>query len=67
MKTDNNDVQASLLVYKTDSNSDTGARLHQKRIGVGFFSDTLQMAGNIGPDRIYWQGTVGGMVRIAPE
>lgn len=53
--------------YFTAVNPDTGATLYQKRIGGGFFSDTLQMAGNIGPDRIYWQGTVGGMVRIAPK
>jgi len=53
--------------YFTTVDPETGATLYQKRIGGGFFSDTLQMAGNIGPDQIYWQGTVGGMVRIAPE
>lgn len=53
--------------YFTAIDPDTGATLYQKRIGGGFFSDTLQMAGNIGPDRVYWQGTVGGMIRIAPE
>lgn len=53
--------------YFTAVDPQTGATRYQKRIGGGFFSDTLQMAGNIGPDRIYWQGTVGGMVRIAPK
>lgn len=53
--------------YFTSVDPETGAVLYQKRIGGGFFSDTLQMAGNIGHDRVYWQGTVGGMVRIAPK
>jgi len=53
--------------YFTALDPDTGATLYQKRIGGGFFSDTLQMAGNIGKDRVYWQGTVGGMIRISPK
>lgn len=53
--------------YFTALNPETGTTLYQKRIGGGFFSDTLQMAGNIGPDQIYWQGTVGGMIRISPK
>lgn len=53
--------------YFTAIDPETGATLYQKRIGGGFFSDTLQMAGNIGEDRVYWQGTVGGMIRISPK
>lgn len=53
--------------YFTAVDPETGNTLYQKRIGGGFFSDTLQMAGNIGPDQIYWQGVVGGMIRIAPK
>lgn len=53
--------------YFTSVDPDTGATLYQKRIGGGFFSDTLQMAGNIGEEQVYWQGTVGGMIRISPK
>jgi hypothetical protein len=53
--------------YFTSIDPDTGATLYQKRIGGGFFSDTLQMAGNIGEEQVYWQGTVGGMIRISPK
>jgi hypothetical protein len=40
--------------------------MKQTRIGSGLFSDTLQMAGNIGINGVYWQGTLSGIVRIAP-
>lgn len=53
--------------YFTALDPETGATLYQKRIGGGFFSDTLQMAGNIGKDRVYCQGTVGGIIRIGPK
>jgi len=53
--------------YFTSIDPETGATLYQKRIGGGFFSDTLQMAGNIGDEQVYWQGTVGGMIRISPK
>lgn len=53
--------------YFTALNPETGMTMYQKRIGGGFFSDTLQMAGNIGPEQVYWQGTVGGMIRISPK
>lgn len=46
--------------------SDTGNVLKQHEIGWGFFADTLQMAGNIGINGVYWQGTISGVVRIAP-
>ncbi|MFT3859332.1 MAG: hypothetical protein QM742_18115 [Aquabacterium sp.] len=45
----------------------TGATLASSRIGQGLFADTLQMAGNIGLGRVFWQGTVGGVVRVAPR
>ncbi|MFO8048498.1 MAG: hypothetical protein R6U29_05635 [Desulfosudaceae bacterium] len=53
--------------YFTVIDSDSGAVLKQTRIGCGLFSDTLQMAGNIGINGVYWQGTLSGIVRIAPE
>ena len=53
--------------YFTSIDPETGATLYQKRIGGGFFSDTLQMAGNIGVEQVYWQGTVGGMIRVSPK
>ncbi|MBL4796161.1 MAG: hypothetical protein JKY50_01970 [Oleispira sp.] len=64
-----NSPKATLVdsFYFTALNPDTGITLYQKYIGGGFFSDTLQMAGNIGPDQVYWQGTVGGMIRISPR
>lgn len=46
---------------------DTGVTLSSSRIGQGLFADTLQMAGNIGLARVFWQGTVGGVVRVAPR
>jgi hypothetical protein len=52
--------------YFTVIDSDTGAVMKQTRIGSGLFSDTLQMAGNIGINGVYWQGTLSGIVRIAP-
>jgi len=45
----------------------TGAVLKQTRIGSGFLSDTLQMAGNIGLMGVYWQGTLSGIIRISPR
>ncbi|VFQ42794.1 hypothetical protein [Desulfoluna butyratoxydans] len=35
-----------------------------EKIHFGLFGDTLQMAGNIGQDGVYWQGTLSGVVRI---
>jgi len=46
---------------------ETGVTLSSSRIGQGVFADTLQMAGNIGLGRVFWQGTVGGVVRVAPR
>lgn len=43
----------------------SGVVLKHSKIGSGFFMDTLQMAGNVGQDGVYWQGTVGGVLRIS--
>lgn len=45
---------------------ETGDVKAQTDMGSGFFSDTLQMAGNLGPGLVYWQGTISGVVRISP-
>jgi hypothetical protein len=45
---------------------ETGSVLQQTQTGSGPFADTLQMAGNIGRNGVYWQGTLGGIVRISP-
>ncbi len=45
----------------------TGAVLKQTQTGAGFFADSLQMAGNAGLDGVFWQGTVSGVVRVAPR
>ncbi|WP_438485545.1 hypothetical protein [Streptomyces sp. S186] len=37
------------------------------RLGTGFVFDTLQMAGNATAGGVWWQGTVTGVVRIAPR
>ncbi|MDJ0762301.1 MAG: hypothetical protein QNJ97_04875 [Myxococcota bacterium] len=44
----------------------TGDVLNQDHIGANAFRDTLQMAGNIGKKGVYWQGTMGGIVRSEP-
>ena len=53
--------------YFTVIDPDSGAVLRQSKTGGGFFADTLQMAGNAGRDGVYWQGTISGVVRIAPQ
>lgn len=44
----------------------TGAVRARTRLGAGTAYDTLQLAGNIGPGRVLWQGTITGLLRIAP-
>ena len=46
---------------------ETGDVLQQTQIGSGPFSDTLQMAGNVGENGVFWQGNLGGIVRISPQ
>ena len=46
---------------------ETGNVLKEKVAGFGFLSDTLQMAGNFGPEGLFWQGTMTGVLRIAPK
>lgn len=45
---------------------ETGTVLNQTRAGSGPFADTLQMAGNVGKNRVFWQGNIGGIYRIEP-
>ncbi|MEU5306189.1 hypothetical protein ACH4YO_26430 [Streptomyces noursei] len=47
--------------------AETGRVAHRSHLGTGFLFDTLQMAGNATPGRVWWQGTVTGVVRIAPQ
>ena len=42
----------------------TGEVLNRHRFGAIVLRDTLQMAGNIGLNGVFWQGTLGGIVRI---
>ena len=44
-----------------------GEILNQDRIGGTIFRDSLQMAGNIGPDGVFWQGVLGGVIRIVSK
>lgn len=44
---------------------ETGRLAATKTFGVGISSDTLQMVGTIAPNRILYQGTLSGIVRIA--
>ncbi len=53
--------------FFTVIDSDTGNVLQQSKIGLSFFYDTLHMAGTVGYDGVFWQGTLGGVVRIAPQ
>ncbi|MYT29444.1 MULTISPECIES: hypothetical protein [unclassified Streptomyces] len=45
----------------------TGRVAGRRRLGTGFLFDTLQMAGNATAGGVWWQGTVTGVVRIAPR
>ena len=38
-----------------------------EKIHFGMFGDTLQIAGNIGKEGVYWQGTLSGVVRITSD
>lgn len=44
----------------------TGDVVRQTGVGKIALQDTLQMAGNIGTDGVFWQGTLSGILRIAP-
>jgi hypothetical protein len=65
----NSENKTTLLdtYHFTVIDSETGEILKQTQIGTGPFSDTLQMAGNVGTDGIFWQGNIGGIVRISPK
>jgi hypothetical protein len=44
---------------------DTGAVEYRQPTGTGLRYDTLQLVGTITPDRVQYQGPVGGVLRIA--
>ncbi|MGW8995537.1 hypothetical protein ACWGRF_37135 [Streptomyces zhihengii] len=47
--------------------SATGRVTGRHHLGTGFLFDTLQMAGNVTAPGVLWQGTVTGILRIAPK
>ncbi|MGD3111976.1 hypothetical protein [Streptomyces sp. YGL11-2] len=47
--------------------AETGRVASRHHLGTGFLFDTLQMAGNATPGSVWWQGTLSGVVRIAPK
>lgn len=52
--------------YLAVVNARTGQTLSTEPVGLGVLYDTLQTAGTITPDRIVYQGTLSGILRIAP-
>ncbi|WSJ01734.1 hypothetical protein OG405_07820 [Nocardia sp. NBC_01329] len=53
-------------VYYTAVDFGTGDLRAHREVGVAPLDEPLQLTGTIGPDRSYWQATVGRMLRIAP-
>ncbi|WP_063058670.1 hypothetical protein [Nocardia sienata] len=53
-------------VYYTAVDFGTGELRAHRPVGIAPLDETLQLTGTIGPDRSYWQATVGRMLRIAP-
>lgn len=53
-------------VYYTAVDFGTGARRAHREVGIAPPDEPLQLTGTIGPDRSYWQATVGRMLRVAP-
>ncbi|MFF8782367.1 hypothetical protein ACF07W_34300 [Streptomyces sp. NPDC015140] len=45
----------------------TGAVVRRHHLGTSSLYDTLQMAGTVAPGGVVYQGTITGVVRIAPE
>ena len=43
-----------------------GAVMQEMQIGQGTAFEPLQIAGNPGHGRVYWQGVLSGLVRISP-
>jgi len=52
--------------YLAVLNAQTGRTLSTQLVGIGALYDTLQMAGTIMPGRVIYQGTLSGILRIAP-
>ncbi|PKF48811.1 hypothetical protein AT251_23410 [Enterovibrio nigricans] len=45
----------------------TGETLHSQTLGAGNLFNTLQLAGNVGFQRVFWQGTTGGIVKVSAD
>lgn len=45
--------------------AETGERLTRRRFGAGLLLDPLQLAGQLGPGGVAWQGTISGVARIS--
>ncbi len=45
----------------------TGAERSRHTLGATTAFDTLQLAGNVGPGSVLWQGTLTGLLRISPQ
>ncbi len=60
------DIEGAFDTYHfTVIDSHSGEVLSQIQVGGTLAHDTLQMAGNVGTDGVYWQGTLGGILRIS--
>ncbi|WP_328396455.1 hypothetical protein [Nocardia sp. NBC_00416] len=53
-------------VYFAAVDFGTGERRAHRQVGVAPLDEPLQLTGTIGPDRSYWQATVGRMLRVTP-
>jgi hypothetical protein len=54
-------------VYSEDAiDAATGQVLHQTVLGVGYLFNTLQLSPTIVPGEVMYQGTISGILRIAP-
>ncbi|MGW1738659.1 hypothetical protein ACWCPQ_07575 [Nocardia sp. NPDC001965] len=53
-------------VYYTAVDFGSGEPRARREVGAAPLDEPLQLTGTIGPDRSYWQATVGRMLRIAP-
>ncbi|GGK91116.1 hypothetical protein [Nocardia jinanensis] len=53
-------------VYYTAVDFGTGELRAHREVGGAPLDEPLQLTGTIGPDRSYWQATVGRMLRVGP-
>lgn len=47
--------------------AETGAALTRRAFGAGLLLDPLQLAGQLGPGGVTWQGTISGVARISRQ